>query len=169
MPESVTDRPTKSHEYIFLMSKLARYFYDADAIREPYLDESIARAGRNSYPNHDRAKAFPGQPSFRDRGEGTIKLTSRGRNKRSVWTVSTKPFKEAHFATFPPDLIEPCILAGCPKGGVVFDPFFGSGTTGVVSYQLGRRFLGIELSEKYITEIAVPRIERETAQLRLFT
>jgi len=151
MPESVTDRCTKSHEYIFLLSKSGRYFYDADAIREPHKAESITRAKRNSHPNELRAIAFPGgNPSVRDRGEGTIQLAANGRNKRSVWTVPTKPYKGAHFATFPPALIEPCILAGCPVGGTVLDPFGGSGTTGMVAKQNNRHAILIELNQKYV-------------------
>tara|TARA_R100000951_G_scaffold88040_1_gene76042 strand:- start:38 stop:1021 length:984 start_codon:yes stop_codon:yes gene_type:complete len=112
MPESVQDRCTKSHEYIFLLSKNEKYYFDNEAIKED--------------------------------------AESEKKNKRSVWTVSTKPFKGAHFATFPPDLIEPCILAGCPKDGVVLDPFMGSGTTGMVAQELGRKWIGCELNSEYI-------------------
>ena len=91
-----------------------------------------------------------------------------GRNKRSVWSITTQPFPEAHFATFPPKLIEPCILAGCQKGGTVLDPFFGSGTTGIVCWEHDRKFVGIDLSETYLKDIAIPRIERKTRQMKLF-
>lgn len=127
MPESVRDRPTKAHEYIFLLTKSERYYYDADAIKE------------------DAVSGNPNRPK---------------RNKRTVWTVSTKPFKGAHFATFPPDLIEPCILAGCPEGGIVLDPFFGAGTTGLVARRHNRNFIGIELNPQYV-EIAKNRIKGE--------
>ena len=91
-----------------------------------------------------------------------------GRNKRSVWTVPTKPFSGAHFAVFPPGLIEPCILAGCPAGGTTIDPFMGSGTTAIVSHKHGRKFIGIDLSKKYLDGITIPRIKKETDQLKLF-
>tara|TARA_Y100000310_G_scaffold343453_1_gene451139 strand:+ start:580 stop:2265 length:1686 start_codon:yes stop_codon:yes gene_type:complete len=123
---------------------------------------------------------IPGGWDNKPGSHGTIHRTGRteaeyqttsvkpGRNKRTVWTIATKPFPEAHFATFPPKLIEPCVLAGCPKGGTVLDPFFGSGTTGIVAYNHDRKFIGIELSKVYLDDIAIPRIKRETAQLKLF-
>lgn len=114
MPESVKDRCTKTHEYIFLFSKSERYYFDSDSIKEPTVDNN-----------------------------------KETRNRRSVWTVPTKPFKGAHFATFPRDLIEPCILAGAPIGGIVLDPFMGSGTTAEVAYKNNRRYLGCELNETY--------------------
>ena len=143
MPESVTDRCTKAHEYIFLLSKSARYFFDADAIKEP-----------NS-PTSQMGGRFTGNKKSEQTGNGHSGLkvqdnTWNGRNRRSVWTVTTKPFKEAHFATFPEDLIKPCILAGCPENGVVYDPFMGAGTTAYVSKKLGRHFLGSELNPEYI-------------------
>jgi site-specific DNA-methyltransferase (cytosine-N4-specific) len=208
MPESVTDRCTKSHEYIFLLSKAPSYYCDMQAIKEPAVasdigamdggaqkspDGSNANSGRNfrlagnvnppkgqaAYEAGDerhrtkaglldyaerqrskrdsfmregskRAEIIPGQSAGThrpDRAESEYDLFTR--NKRSVWTVSTKPYKGAHFATFPPDLIEPCILAGAPAGGVVLDPFFGSGTTGQVAQALGRKFIGIELNADY--------------------
>ena len=247
MPESVTDRPTKSHEYIFLLSKSQRYFYDADAIREP-----------DSGQQH-RRNVVTGAPSLEPSGGlktahgsklwGTTKMNGSGRNKRSVWTVATKPFKGAHFATFPPALIEPCILAGTSEKGccvecgapwvrvvekvegenqewaqdvnpsakesaliqtgkrcshgklnrgskedyyqnrsvskttgwkptckcnaktkpcTVLDPFGGAMTSAVVAYKHDRKFIMSELSETYIKDIGIPRIERETKQLKLF-
>lgn len=181
MPESVTDRCTKSYEYIFLLSKSPTYYCDMDAVKEPAVatygpgnkvpHKGVAeapemhrtRAGfvgyaerqrskRDSFKRDDskRAEAIPGQSvgtHREDRDESEWPLDSR--NKRSVWTVSTKPYKGAHFATFPADLIEPCILAGAPGGGVVLDPFFGSGTTGQVAQALGRKFIGIELNTEY--------------------
>jgi DNA modification methylase len=138
MPESVTDRPTKAHEYLFLLSKGPRYFYDADAIRE----DGAGRLdfGRMTSP----ARLDQGAP-----WKGGEKAEADGRNKRSVWTVATQPYPGAHFATFPPKLIEPCILAGCPEGGTVLDPF-GAGTTGMVALRHGRSFVGIELSADYV-------------------
>lgn len=160
MPESVTDRCTKSHEYIFLLSKSARYYYDADAIKEDSIDEE-------SYTNR-RERNAPKMATFdikNLKNAGSIKsngkLTSgqiyEKRNKRSVWTVTTKPFKESHFATFPEDLIAPCILAGCPENGIVIDCFMGAGTTALVSRKLNRNYIGFELNPDYI-KIAEKRI-----------
>lgn len=153
MPESVRDRPTRSHEYIFLMSKNARYYYDAEAIYESMADASAARYeyGFGGAKNEHLKATVKPTAVVGDRTPTT------GRNKRSVWTVTTRPYAEAHFATFPPDLIEPCIKAGCPAGGVVLDPFFGAGTTGLVAARLGREFIGIELNAKYC-EMAERRI-----------
>jgi len=144
MPESVTDRPTKAHEYIFLLSKSKRYFYDNEAIKE----ESITKDPRKPYTSQG-AKELDGREVWHS-GEKRESGDFTKRNKRTVWTVATHPLKEAHFATFPPALIEPCILAGCPEGGICLDPFFGAGTTGLVAKKLGRRFIGIELNEAYI-------------------
>ena len=140
MPESVTDRCTKSHEYLFLLTKNERYFYDADAIAEPL--ETPAHAPGNKKVDASRNDADQMQKVWGLSGT---------RNKRTVWTVATSPYAEAHFATFPPKLIEPCILAGCPSGGLVLDPFAGSGTTIQVAQQLGRQGVGVELNPAYIT------------------
>lgn len=133
MPESVTDRCTKSHEYIFLLSKSPHYFFDNQAIAEPAIWATDRRAGegRIAYDGKRQGEKGTGQEAF-----VSIKDT---RNKRDVWTVTTKPFKGAHFATFPPELITPCILAGSPVGGTVLDPFFGAGTTGLVAQRHGRK------------------------------
>ena len=131
MPESVTDRCTKAHEYIFLLSKSQRYYYDAEAIAEPSTSGSSGNKERKENNQNRRsnfAKSIPLE-------------ASETRNKRTVWTVATAPYKEAHFATFPPKLIEPCILAGCPPEGTVLDPFAGAGTTGLVADRLGRTSL----------------------------
>jgi DNA modification methylase len=154
MPESVTDRCTKSHEYIFLLAKSQKYYYDNEAIKEPSVYPDDNRKGR---VNEEKAKDFQ-----RDMGNKLIQgdKTYPERNKRDVWTVTTKPYSEAHFATYPPDLIEPMILAGCPKGGIVLDPFFGSGTTGLVAKNFQREFIGIELNPEYI-ELAKKRIYGE--------
>ncbi len=215
MPESVTDRPTKSHEYIFLLSKSKRYYYDSKAIREPVIrpesntPEDILRCNmrkRSTAPKGNartfRGGAYCNNSTFNN-GEGgkrtvsgnyhvpsgwDIEKGSHGsfhkdgrrrsgnierkhgddrdrpgsqlgtsvpwegttKNKRDVWTVASQPCKEAHFATFPPKLIEPCILAGCPKGGIAFDPFMGSGTTGKVAKELQRNYIGFELNPVYI-------------------
>lgn len=150
MPESVTDRPTKAHEYIFLMSKSQQYFYDHDAIREPVkptTDGSVAV--RPSGDSKTRSRENWGVPHEMKQVVRTYE-TIKGANKRSVWTVATKPYPEAHFATFPPKLIEPCILAGSRKGDTVLDPFAGSGTTNLVAQQLGRNSVYIDCSEKYL-------------------
>lgn len=147
MPESVRDRCTKSHEYLFLLAKSEKYYCDMEAISEPAMPEHFARYNYpvNVGPKEVAGSGRPGGAS----NTGGMKTLREFRNKRSVWTVATQPFKEAHFATFPPALIEPCILAGCPAGGTVLDPFFGAGTTGLVSDRLQRSCIGIELNETY--------------------
>lgn len=152
MPESVRDRCTKAHEYVFLLSKAPRYYYDIDAIREPHAEIDRRGAERISYSG----KGNPGTRQFSG-GADFLGQHPDGRNKRSVWTVATQPFSEAHFATFPPKLIEPCILAGSRPGDVVLDPFAGAGTTGLVADRLNRDFIGIELNPEY-AEIAKRRI-----------
>ena len=138
MPESVRDRCTKAHEYLFLLTKSERYFYDAKAVREPEV------CGRM------RGPALHPDTVSTNGNSGLARRESDGfRNRRSVWTVATRPYKGAHFATFPPDLIEPCILAGCPEGGVVLDPFGGSGTTAGVALAHGRRAILCELNPEY--------------------
>jgi DNA modification methylase len=142
MPESVTDRCTKAHEYIFLLTKSARYFYDAEAVKEPNANPALKECKKDW-------RERPGNGEWPSGAGGRMGSVSEGRNRRSVWTVATKPFSGAHFAVFPPDLIEPCILAGCPEGGTVLDPFTGSGTTGMVALEHGRRFVGCELNPEY--------------------
>lgn len=180
MPESVNDRCTKSHEYIFLLSKSGKYFFDSDAILEPIAASSY---NQNIQQQEGSLRAHPGektngnmkafQPkgnrkSFRGGGKytnsksfdndsvisndsiGNVPNESLLRNKRSVWTVATHSFKQAHFATFPPSLIIDCIKAGCPEGGIVGDPFHGAGTTRIVANKLGRKFWGMEIKPEYI-------------------
>lgn len=181
MPESVTDRCTKSHEYIFLLTKSARYFYDAEAIKE----DSICGDPRKPYcpgqvdgrgDGHDRGggkirlSALKG--SFKGKteimavtGQNAFRAVTYYRNRRSVWTISTKPFKEAHFATFPQEIPEICIKAGSRPGDTVLDPFSGAGTTGNVAERLGRKYIGIELNPAY-TDMAEKRID--AARLSLF-
>lgn len=154
MPESVRDRPTRSHEYIFLMTKSCKYYYDADAIKEPAVngDRSSVRGSSAAYkPNAGRRKQDAvGKSRYTGFNSRYFSDTpKKKRNKRDVWRVTVKPYKGAHFATFPPDLIEPCVLAGCPSGGIVIDPFMGSGTTGIVAKKNGRGFIGIDNNIEY--------------------
>jgi len=170
MPESVTDRCTKSHEYIFLLSKSPQYYYDHEAVKEPVSQSTVARLSQQGLASQTGSARVPGKTN------GNMKAVGGGesRNKRSVWTVTTKPFKGAHFATFPPDLIEPCVLAGCPVGGTVLDPFNGAGTSGVVSIQHRRKYIGIDLNPEYIAlsreriEEAAVRFDNETKQVDMF-
>ena len=148
MPESVRDRCTKAHEYIFLLSKSAKYYYDNEAVKEPNAPATVERAKYHWCKPDTKAAQYQDMNGL-NRNE-TYPMNEAGRNRRSVWTITTKPYKEAHFATFPEELIIPCIKAGCPKGGVVLDPFAGSGTTGVVAEKLGRDYILIELNPKYI-------------------
>lgn len=180
MPESVRDRCTKAHEYLFLLSKSPRYYFDAEAIAEPVTESTVARLSQPNLPNQAGSDRVPGKTNgpMKAMGKGN-RRTFRGggvytqgrsfdndaqpcndsvgnepnesgtRNRRSVWTVATMPFKEAHFATFPPELIRPCIRAGCPQGGTVLDPFGGAGTTGLVADQEQRDAILIELNPEY--------------------
>jgi len=142
MPESVTDRCTKAHEYIFLLSKSSKYYYDHEAIKEESSSKSEGiRFGGNKYGDND-------DPKYATKSGNVSKEYDKA-NKRSVWTVPVKPYAGAHFAVFPTELIEPCILAGAPVGGIVLDPFMGSGTTAQVAQTLGRKYLGCELNPDY--------------------
>ena len=145
MPESVKDRCTKAHEYVFLLSKSPRYYFDADAIKEP----ATGRApGNKSHKGRD-AYFGGGVESHRTKG-GLMNVGAvKTRNKRDVWTIATRPYKGAHFAVFPEALVEPCVLAGSAPGDVVLDPFAGSGTTGVVALRHGRAFVGCEINPDY--------------------
>ena len=220
LPESVKDRCTKSHEYIFLLSKSQKYYFDYEAIQEEanpnYISKNI-RFGGNKYGDNDdphfqiysgnvyepkmkvrtQNNGYSKAGGHRDNSGGVGDYSKHGhtkncqydgqvpntihlkrdegikdevyfvRNKRDVWSINIKPNKEAHFATYPPKLVSTCILAGCPEGGVVLDPFMGSGTTGIVAYKLGKHYVGIELNPEYV-EMAKRRIGLETSQLRLF-
>ena len=207
MPESVTDRCTKAHEYIFLLSKSARYYYDADAIKQPVVDATVLRLaqqiekqkgsdrvpgktngnmkavgpGRKPRPDDNRGGnqgSDKGIPAMAIDGKGVNghsgyfdscgNLIGEGMaNKKSVWVVPTKPFSEAHFATFPEDLIVPCIKAGCPEGGIVLDPFMGAGTTALVAHKLNRNYIGSEINPEYC-RIAEKRILPYKMQHKLF-
>jgi DNA modification methylase len=189
MPESVTDRPTRSHEYIFLLTKSEKYYYDHEAIKEPavsdhpsgngykresrlsFHDENgargsdepwVPRKSRDSFKRESSNRAeVPGQPLREhrpNRAESEWDVSKR--NLRDVWTIGAEPFPEAHFATFPPKLIEPCVIGGCPEGGTILDPFFGAGTTGFVARKYQRKFIGIELNPEYVA-IAEKRMAQE--------
>ena len=180
MPESVQDRCTKSHEYVFLLSKSPRYHYDADAIAEPVTASTVARLAQDVEAQegslrvpgktNGTMKAVGGRPGGKKPDQFDKFVSGAGRsgvgegldtrNARSVWNIATQPFSEAHFATFPPELAERCIKAGCPVGGTVLDPFFGAGTTGLVADRLQRDCIGIELNPAY-AEIARNRIHRD--------
>lgn len=168
MPESVKDRCTKSHEYIFLLSKSKKYYFHSEAIAEPIANQSIKRYAQNiaaqqgsqtpsknngamkaALPRYGGKKYTEHPEQFYRTKSGKIYDPSLKRNKRDVWTVATKPFKGAHFATFPDTLITPCILAGCPQGGTVLDPFCGTGTTLMVAKANGRHSIGIEINQAY--------------------
>jgi len=153
MPESVKDRCTKSHEYIFLLSKNAKYYYDHEAIKEDAVRHGSIPKGKK-YSSELADSKIGGKHTRETLNE---KPVAAKRNKRSVWTVTTKPFKGAHFATFPPDLIKPCVLAGCPERGTVLDPFGGAGTTGLVAQQHNRDSILIELNDEY-AEMARDRL-----------
>ncbi len=154
MPESVRDRCTKSHEYIFLLSKSPKYYFDAAAISEPIAGSSTKRCFQN-IKSQDKLPRFGGKKYGESRAEesrtksGNVYVPTLRRNKRDVWSISTSGFKGSHFAVFPEKLVEPCILAGCPEGGTVLDPFAGSGTTGVVAKRLGRDFIGVDCNPAY--------------------
>ena len=148
MPESVRDRCTKAHEYIFLLSKSPHYYFDAAAIREPCGVKGNARTFRGGGA-YTGGRSFQNSARVERESHGNSANNTGGRNKRSVWSIATGQFKAAHYATFPERLVEPCILAGCPEGGTVLDPFAGSGTTGVVAKRLRRHFVGVEINPEY--------------------
>ena len=173
MPESVTDRCTKAHEYIFLLTKSARYWYDADAISSPA--KTAGRLNITAETSGSAAQALQNNKKPSGNGvPGAVHIRAETTNRRSVWTVPTQPYSGAHFATFPPALITPCILAGCPKGGVVLDPFNGSGTTGEVAHAAGRKYIGVELNAEYcditLDRWRKPRVGQDVTEgLDLFT
>lgn len=176
MPESVKDRCTKSHEYIFLLSKQSKYYFDYEAIKEPAVGfNNIAPAGsKGTLPNsglrkgnsrtfrgggvYTKGQSFNNSAEVMRESHGNNENMTGLRNKRSVWTVATQGYKEAHFATFPEKLIEPCVLTGSKEGGIILDPFLGSGTTAVVAKKHNRGFIGIELNPEYV-EMAKRRLE----------
>jgi DNA modification methylase len=186
MPESVTDRCTKAHEYIFLLSRSPRYYYDHSSIMTDAKDHAdhMRRLGAQSWAN--KGTPDPLRNGIRPRTSGnkqrkgsaergcpvdtksdvnaSVPWTGAKANKRSVWVVTPRPFAEAHFATFPPELIVDCIKAGCPEGGIVLDPFMGAGTTALVAAQYGRKYIGFELNPEYV-KLAERRLEKELGLL----
>lgn len=187
MPESVTDRPTKSHEYIFLLSKQSKYYYDAESIKTECKNASddIRRKNQQTFENKSAPTILkngirPVKSGNKKRVIGIERGCPEGSesnvcssipwegvkaNKRSVWTVTCEPFKEAHFATFPQELIIDCIKAGCPVGGVVLDPFMGAGTTALVAKKLNRNYIGFEINSEYI-KIAENRLYKELGMFK---
>ncbi len=163
MPESVRDRCTKAHEYVFLLTKSERYRYDAEAVSEAAA--TAGQAGLGFYPM--RAAAMGRKPSGNEAKDPSDGIRPSTRNRRSVWTVTTKPYSGAHFAVMPAALVEPCIKAGCPEGGTVLDPFAGSGTTLAVAAELGRSAIGCELNPEYI-RLAERRIKDARSSVALF-
>lgn len=155
MPESVKDRPTTAHEYLFLMTKSDKYYYDAAAINEPAKD--YGKRDRTNWSKKIKAKEMGQRPHM---GGEKCDFADTGRNKRSVWTVATKPYKEAHFAVFPAELIEPCILAGSKPGDIVIDPFGGSQTTGEECKKHGRRYIGIDINKDSL-DLGIKRLKQE--------
>jgi DNA modification methylase len=156
MPESVKDRPTTAHEYVFMLSKSARYFYDEDAIAEPSIYPEDNRKARSNQDDYDRL-------SVKNRINGMNPKNAKNyptRNARSVWTIPSEPCAEAHFAVMPSELAKRCILAGCPEDGTVIDPFLGAGTTALVADRLQRHCIGIELNPEYVA-MTKRRIEKE--------
>lgn len=166
MPESVKDRCARCYEHIFLFSKSRKYFFDYKAISEPIAPGTVSRLKRGVKGSNKYGEPIPGQAKqqtinlCREHGAITDEMISPVRNKRDVWIINTVPFKGGHYAAYPPKLVETCLLAGCPKDGVVLDPFIGSGTTGMVAKQLDRHYVGIELNPEY-KELAEARIGGE--------
>jgi DNA modification methylase len=164
MPESVRDRCTKSHESLFLLTKQPKYYFNYEAMLEPAIYDgrkNLAKKPSQKYLQGNTGA--PVQTLSKEGGKRWRVVNGQFvRNKRDVWTVSTRPFKGAHFATFPPDLIKPCVLAGCPVDGIVLDPFFGAGTTGLVAQLSGRDYIGIDLNAEY-GKIAEERLQKDTS------
>jgi DNA modification methylase len=164
MPESVRDRCTKAHEYIFLLSKSPKHFFDSVAVQEPASSNPVSTARRGRADSSSVCSNGIKGSAFGQSGRGmNATYKTETRDRRSVWSVTTRPFKEAHFATFPETLIDPCVRAGCPVAGTVLDPFMGSGTTAVVAEAAGRNSVGIELNPDYAT-IAAARVQAEVVR-----
>lgn len=169
MPESCKDRPTRSYEHVFLLAKSTRYYYDYYKVAEPMKESSKVRYKRgrsenNKYLIEDTGAKRQKLNEAREYGEYVGDNIPQIRNKRDIWTINTVSFRGNHYATFPPKLAEICMIAGCPKGGIVLDPFIGSGTTGLVALKNERNYIGIELNENYC-ELARDRIDKEVNNL----
>ena len=169
MPEACKDRPTRSYEHIFLLSKSPRYYYDYDSLAEPMKEVSKKRYVRgrskeNKYLNENSGAKI--QKINEARGYGQYKGDNipQFRNKRDIWTINTTSFRGNHYAAFPPKLAEICMITGCPKGGIILDPFIGSGTVGLIALLHNRKYIGIELNEEYV-DLARKRIETEVKKL----
>lgn len=173
MPESAKDRPTRAHEYLFLLSKRPDYYYDAEAVKETAVGFGPDNPGRkrgntstfrggNAYTHN---QAIDNSAKVERQSHGLVPNETGKRNRRSVWTVATRPYKGAHFATFPEELVRPCILAGSRPGDTVLDPFSGSGTTGAVAIQEGRDYIGIEINPEYI-KMSEERLHAATQERR---
>ena len=167
MPESVTDRCTKSHEYIFLLSKRSKYFFDNEAIKEECVTDPKER-----YFERARITGRGDQAAANARGNdrsksGGFPISGTKRNKRSVWPIATKPYKGAHFATFPPEIPRTCIAAGCMPKGTVLDPFNGSGTTGIEAVNLGMKYIGIDINKDYL-DMTIERVDHILNQISIF-
>ena len=165
MPESVKDRPTRAHEHIFLLTKNEKYYYDAESIKTDANPEAAKRAKRKNFAHHRKTDEWA-EGSGMQPHSGFDKEYTKA-NKRDVWSVPVKTYRGAHFATYPPDLIEPCVLAGCPVDGVVLDPFSGAATTGVVACQKNRNYIGIELNPEY-AKLSEDRLSKEAALENFF-
>ena len=169
MPESAKDRPSRCYEHIFLLTKSGKYFYDNLAVAEPIALSTAIRYRYGRKENTKYADGIPGQMSRQQINNpcryGKTEISPL-RNKRDVWNINTVPYKGAHFAAFPPRLAETCILAGCPKQGIVLDPFMGSGTTGAVAKGLNRQYIGIELNEEYC-RLAEERIKKVSGDKKI--
>lgn len=171
MPSSVKNRPGTDHEYLFLLTRSKKYFYDNEAVREPHVtftNKSKMRGGRNHFGKKDGTPEkgkFAGYQGLHD-GDWSKAFNPNGRNRRTVWSISLSKFRGAHFAVFPEKLVEPCLLASCPKKGRVLDPFFGSGTVGVVALKNNRQFIGVEQNKEYC-EISLKRLQDTQVNLPL--
>ena len=169
MPEACRDRPTRSYEHIFLLSKSPRYYYDYDSLAEPMKEVSKKRYVRgrskeNKYLNENSGAKIQKINEARKYGQYKGDNIPQFRNKRDIWTINTTSFRGNHYAAFPPKLAEICVIAGCPKGGIILDPFIGSGTVGLIALLHNRKYIGIELNEEYV-DLARKRIETEVKKL----
>ncbi|MCD6322703.1 MAG: site-specific DNA-methyltransferase [Clostridiales bacterium] len=166
MPEPVKDRCVREHEYIFLFAKSRKYYFRTDLLREKVAYDGRRKIETHRFRKREGKEVFPGSATkavIRDGNRRWVYKNDKGewlRNKRSVWDINTQPLKDAHFAAFPEELVRTCLIAGCPEGGIVLDPFMGSGTTGIAAIKMGRKFVGVEVNPDYI-KIAQKRIKND--------